>query len=114
MKIKIKDLSKMIKEQVAPQFDRDALRKKQAQTILDATDLTNAEAAIKVLARQATDPISPGQAELLKLLKGKTSQATLRSILTQLFIDGLNGKPVLGYMTMTPNNTQYLTILHIS
>jgi len=103
MKIKIKDLSKMIKEQVAPQFDRDALRKKQAQTILDATDLTNAEAAIKVLARQATDPISPGQAELLKLLKGKTSQATLRSILTQLFIDGLNGKPVLGYMTMTPN-----------
>lgn len=103
MKIKISDLSKMIKEQVAPQFDREALRKKQAQTILDATDLTNAEAAIKVLARQATDPISDGQAKLLKMLKGKTSKEVLGSILTQLYIDGLNGKSVLGYMTMTPN-----------
>lgn len=103
MKIKIKDLSRMIKEELAPQFDREALRKKQAQTILDATDLTNAEAAIKVLARQAADPISDGQAKLLKMLKGKTSKEVLGSILTQLYIDGLNGKSVLGYMTMTPN-----------
>lgn len=103
MKIKISDLNRLIREELAPAFDREKLRNEQSQKIIDDTNLENAEAAIKVLARQATDPISDGQAKLLKQLYGKTSEDVLRSVVKQLYIDGLNGKSILGYMTMTPN-----------
>lgn len=103
MKIKISDLNRLIREELAPAFDREKLRNEQSQKIIDDTNLENAEAAIKVLARQATDPISDGQAKLLKQLNGKTSKDVLRSVVKQLYIDGLNGKSILGYMTMTPN-----------
>lgn len=105
MKIKINDLSKMIKEELTGegQQGRSAMRMEQAKKLVDATDLTNAEASLKVLARQTADPISPDQKAYMSRLTGRTSQETLKGILDKLYVDGLNGKPILGYMTMTPN-----------
>lgn len=105
MKIKINDLSKMIKEELTGegQQGRSAMRMEQAKKLVDATDLTNAEASLKVLVRQAEKPISPDQKAYMSRLTGRTSKEVLKGILDKLYVDGLNGKPILGYMTMTPN-----------
>ena len=105
MKITINQLKQLIKEELTGkgQQGRSEMRRIQAQKLVDATDLTNAEAALKVLIRQAEEPMPPDQKSLVSKLTGRTSEEVLKGILDKLYVDGLNGKPILGYMTMTPN-----------
>jgi len=105
MKITISDLNKIIKEELTGQGQqgRSRMRKDQAQKLVDTTDLENAEAALKVLARQAQEVIAPDQKAFLSRLTGRTSKDVLKGILDKLYVDGLNGRPILGYNTMTPS-----------
>lgn len=100
-----------IKEQVetgAGQKGRSPQRREQAAALISATNLRNAEAVLKLLARQTEGDISPDQKRYLNMLKGKTSREDLKVVLDKLYVDGLNGKSILGYSAMTPNKLKDL------
>ena len=42
------------------------------------------------------------------MLKGKTSRDDLKVVLDKLYVDGLNGKSILGYSALTPNKLKDL------
>lgn len=104
MKIKINKLEKLIHKTLLEQINIPELRQQQAATLIDATNIKNAETVLKLLARTTDGEISPEQKRLLDQLKGRTSKAVVISVLKQFYIDGLNGKPILGYRAMTPKN----------
>lgn len=113
MKITTKQIKTLIleaiKEQVgAGQQGRSPQRREQANALISATNLKNAEAVLKLLARQTEGDISPDQKRYLNMLKGKTSKEDLKVILDKFYVDGLNGKSILGYSAMTPNKLKDL------
>lgn len=112
MKISINELKYLIREaveeQVAPNQGRSGIRKDQAGSLVSATNLRNAEAVLKLLARQSEGDISPDQKRYLSKLTGRTSKDELKAILDKLYVDGLNGKSILGYKAMTPNKLKDL------
>ena len=112
MKISINELKSLIREaveeQVAPNQGRSGIRKDQAGSLVSATNLRNAEAVLKLLARQSEGDISPDQKRYLSKLTGRTSKDELKAILDKLYVDGLNGKAILGYKAMTPNKLKDL------
>jgi len=112
MKISINELKSLIletvKEQVAANQGRSGIRKDQASSLVSATNLRNAEAVLKLLARQTEGDISPDQKRYLSKLTGRTSKDELKAILDKLYVDGLNGKSILGYKAMTPNKLKDL------
>ena len=112
MKISINELKSLIletvKEQVAANQGRSGIRKDQSSSLVSATNLRNAEAVLKLLARQTEGDISPDQKRYLSKLTGRTSKDELKAILDKLYVDGLNGKSILGYKAMTPNKLKDL------
>jgi hypothetical protein len=112
MKISINELKSLIletvKEQVAANQGRSGIRKDQSSSLVSATNLRNAEAVLKLLARQTEGDISPDQKRYLSKLAGRTSKDELKAILDKLYVDGLNGKSILGYKAMTPNKLKDL------
>jgi len=112
MKISINELKSLIletvKEQVAANQGRSGIRKGQSSSLVSATNLRNAEAVLKLLARQTEGDISPDQKRYLSKLTGRTSKDELKAILDKLYVDGLNGKSILGYKAMTPNKLKDL------
>lgn len=115
MKITSKQLKslvlKAIKEQVetgAGQKGRSPQRREQAAALISATNLRNAEAVLKLLARQTEGDISPDQKRYLNMLTGRTSREDLKVVLDKFYVDGLNGKSILGYSAMTPNKLKDL------
>lgn len=100
-----------IKEQVetgAGQKGRSPQRREQAAALISATNLRNAEAVLKLLARQTEGDISPDQKRYLNMLTGRTSREDLKVVLDKFYVDGLNGKSILGYSAMTPNKLKDL------
>ena len=100
-----------IKEQVevgAGQQGRSPQRREQAAALISATNLRNAEAILRMLARQTDGVISPDQKRYLNMLQGRTSREDLKVVLDKLYVDGLNGKSILGYSAMTPNKLKDL------
>jgi len=59
-------------------------------------------------ARQSEGEVPADQKRYLNMLKGKTSRDDLKVVLDKLYVDGLNGKPILGYSAMTPNKLKDL------
>jgi hypothetical protein len=115
MKISVNQLKSLIleavKEQVelgAGQQGRSPQRREQAASLIAATNLKNAEAVLKMLARQTEGDISPDQKRYLNMLQGKTSKEDLKIVLDKLYVDGLNGKSIFGYKAMTPNKLKDL------
>lgn len=100
-----------VKEQVelgAGQQGRSPQRREQAASLIAATNLKNAEAVLKMLARQTEGDISPDQKRYLNMLAGRTSKEDLKIVLDKLYVDGLNGKSIFGYKAMTPNKLKDL------
>ena len=97
-----------VSEQVAAQQGRSPQRRDQAASLISATNLRNAEAVLKLLARKTEGDISPDQKRYLNMLKGRTSKEDLKVVLDKLYVDGLNGKSILGYSAMTPNKLKDL------
>jgi hypothetical protein len=100
-----------VKEQVEPgagQQGRSPQRREQAASLIAATNLKNAEAVLKMLARQTEGDISPDQKRYLNMLAGRTSKEDLKIVLDKLYVDGLNGKSIFGYKAMTPNKLKDL------
>ncbi len=115
MKISVNQLKSLIleavKEQVelgAGQQGRSPQRREQAASLIAATNLKNAEAVLKMLARQTEGDISPDQKRYLNMLAGRTSKEDLKIVLDKLYVDGLNGKSIFGYKAMTPNKLKDL------
>lgn len=112
MKISIEKLRSLIveaaNEEIKAQQGRSEKRKEQASTLISGTNLKNAENVLKMLVRQTEGDISPDQKRYLNMLQGKTSREDLKVVLDKLYVDGLNGKPILGYSAMTPNKLKDL------
>lgn len=112
MKISIEKLRSLIveaaNEEIKAQQGRSEKRKEQAATLISGTNLKNAENVLKMLIRQTEGDISPDQKRYLNMLQGKTSREDLKVVLDKLYVDGLNGKPILGYSAMTPNKLKDL------
>jgi len=112
MKISMNELKTLIREavseQVAAQQGRSPQRRDQAASLISATNLRNAEAVLKLLARKTEGDISPDQKRYLSKLTGRTSKEELKAILDKLYVDGFNGKSILGYSAMTPNKLKDL------
>ena len=112
MKISMNELKSLIKEaineQALAQQGRSPQRREQAASLISATNIRNAEAVLKMLARQTEGDISPDQKRYLNMLQGRTSKEDLKVVLDKLYVDGLNGKPILGYRAMTPNKLKDL------
>lgn len=109
MKITTKQLKSLILEAINEQElsgagmqGRSGQRKEQAAALISSTNLKNAEAILKMLARQTEGDISPDQKRYLNMLTGRTSKEDLKTVLDKFYVDGLNGKPILGYNAMTP------------
>lgn len=95
-------------EEIKAQQGRSSQRRDQAAALISATNLRNAEAVLKMLARQTEGDISPDQKRYLNMLQGRTSREDLKTILDKFYVDGLNGKSILGYSAMTPNKLKDL------
>lgn len=95
-------------EEIKAQQGRSSQRREQAAALISATNLRNAEAVLKMLARQTEGDISPDQKRYLNMLQGRTSREDLKTILDKFYVDGLNGKSILGYSAMTPNKLKDL------
>jgi len=112
MKITMKKLKSLIaeaaNEEIKAQQGRSSQRREQAAALISATNLRNAEAVLKMLARQTEGDISPDQKRYLNMLQGRTSREDLKTILDKFYVDGLNGKSILGYSAMTPNKLKDL------
>ena len=114
MKITTEQLKSLVLEAVKEQVNgigmqgRSGQRKEQAAALISATNLRNAEAVLKLLARQTEGDIPPDQKRYLNMLKGKTSKEDLKVVLDKFYVDGLNGKSILGYSAMTPNKLKDL------
>lgn len=115
MKISKTQLKTLINQVIAEQAEtglgqqgRSELRIQQAASLVDSTNLKNAEAALKLLVRQAEGDISPDQKRYLNMLTGRTPKDLLKKVLDKLYVDGLNGKPLLGYRAMTPTKLRDL------
>jgi hypothetical protein len=114
MKITTEQLKSLVLEAVKEQVNgigmqgRSGQRKEQAAALISATNLKNAEAVLKLLARQTEGDIPPDQKRYLNMLKGKTSKEDLKVVLDKFYVDGLNGKSILGYSAMTPNKLKDL------
>lgn len=112
MKISIEKLRSLIveaaNEEIKAQQGRSEKRKEQAATLISGTNLKNAENVLKMLIRQTEGDISPDQKRYLNMLQGKTSREDLKVVLDKLYVDGLNGKPILGYSAITPNKLKDL------
>lgn len=114
MKISTNILKSLIKEAIKEQVDgigmqgRSTQRRDQAAALIAATNVKNAEAVLKMLARQTEGDISPDQKRYLNMLQGRTSKEDLKVVLDKLYVDGLNGKSILGYRAMTPNKLKDL------
>lgn len=104
-------VAKLIKEQADAgpgQQGRSPQRREQAAALISATNLKNVEAVLKMLARQTEGDISPDQKRYLNMLSGKTSKEDLKVVLDKFYVDGLNGKSILGYNAMTPTKLKDL------
>lgn len=108
MKITLNQLKTLIRESVSEQIDRTELRKQQADKLIDATNIRNAEETLKLLAKKSEGELTADHQRLLDQLKGRSSKDIVKGVLQQLYIDGLDGKPLLGYRAMTPTKLRDL------
>lgn len=115
MKITTEQLKSLVLEAIKEQVEagagkqgRSPQRREQAAALISATNLRNAEAVLKLLARQTEGDISPDQKRYLNMLTGRTSREDLKVVLDKFYVDGLNGKSILGYSAMTPNKLKDL------
>lgn len=108
MKIKLNELKQLIREAVEEQMDRTELRLGQAAKLISATNVKNAEEVLKLLASKTEGEISPEQQALINKLKGRTAKDVVKDVLEKLYIDGLDGKPILGYRAITPTKLRDL------
>ncbi len=124
MKITMKKLKSLIaeaaNEEIKAQQGRSSQRREQAAALISATNIIGknkiqtkalvkkAIETIQMLARQTDGEISPDQKSYLNRLKGAASSDDLKAVLDKLYVDGLNGKSILGYSAMTPNKLKDL------